>query len=209
MIKYNCEQGSEAWHDLRCGKFTGTSFSDVMAGESTDTYKKLIKRIAAEVISGISEPTYSNFDMERGIELEPFARAEYELIMSGIEVEQVGFISPEDTELTEWVGFSPDGLVGLDGGCEFKCPKSTTHLEYMRANKMPTTYKWQVQGALLVTKRDWWDFMSFYPKMKPFLIRVLPDEEMQKELRVRLIQAIQDVKMEIKMYERYEISEQV
>lgn len=203
MIKYNIEQGSEAWHDIRTGKFTASIFSDVVAGESTDTYKKLIISIAGQIISGISEPTYSNADMERGIELEPFAAIQYEEIMQGLDVVKCGFISPDDELLSKWVGVSPDRLVGDDGGLEIKCPRMVTHLNYIKANRLPNEYKWQVQGSLFVTGLDWWDFMSFYPNMKPFLIRVYPDLEMHDTLDKRLRKAIEDVQKEIEIYNQY------
>lgn len=207
MIKHNIQQGSEAWHDIRCGKFTASIFSDVVAGESTDTYKKLINNIAGQVISGISEPTYSNANMERGIELEPFAAKVYEDLMQGLDVQECGFISPEDNALIDWVGISPDRLVGDNGGLEIKCPLMNTHLNYLRADKLPNEYKWQVQGSLFITGLEWWDFMSYYPNMKPFLIRVYPDLDMHETLKTRLLKGIEDVKDVIKMYDNYSIEQ--
>jgi hypothetical protein len=95
MIIYNCEQGSEAWFAARCGRVTGTRFKELMSGETTDTYKKLISNIVCELITGKIEETYSNANMEHGIETEPIARIEYESIFD-IEVKQVGFIIPDE-----------------------------------------------------------------------------------------------------------------
>jgi hypothetical protein len=41
--------------------------------------------------------------------------------------------------------------------------------------------------------------------MKPFIIRVYPDEEMQKELKARLEKAIEQVKEVINNYQEYEL----
>jgi predicted phage-related endonuclease len=201
MIKIHCQQGSEAWHEQRCGKFTASQFKELMSGETTLGYNNLVAGIAGQIISGETESTYSNDNMERGIELEPYAAKEYEDIME-TETEEIGFVLPEN-ELAEWVGVSPDRLVGEDGGLEIKCPLAKTHLSYIRANRLPIEYKWQVQGQLWVTGRKWWDFMSFYPNMKPFIIRVYPDLEMHKELKVRLEKAIKDVKAIIESYNDY------
>lgn len=201
MIKIHCDQGSEAWHEQRCGKFTASQFKDLMSGETTAGYTKLIASIAGQVISGETEESYSNANMERGIELEPEARSFYEN-HTETEVEQVGFVLPEN-ELAEWVGVSPDGLIGDDGGVEIKCPLASTHLRYIKENRLPLEYKWQVQGQLWITGRKWWDFMSYYPNMKPFILRVYPDIEMHKELKVRLEKAIKDTKEIIQSYQDY------
>ncbi len=200
MIKVNVEQGSEAWHEAKLGLFSGTSFSTVVSGKDTKGYKDLILNVAGQMISGQKDETYSNANMERGIELEPEAKKEYESLFE-VEVEEVGLCLMDD--LDEWVGVSPDGLVDEIGGLEIKCPLMKTHLSYMNAGKLPTEYKWQVQGALFVTGREWWDFMSYYPNLKPFIFRVEPDLEMHDKLKGRLIEAIEDVKVQIAQYKQY------
>lgn len=203
MIKINIEQGSEAWFEYRLGRFTASKFSTLMSGETTKGYSDLISQIAGEILSGEMEETYTSADMERGKELEPYARKEYESIFD-VEVEQVGFVIPDENDkLFEWVGVSPDGMLN-DGLLEIKCPKFKTHLSYIKKNVLPNEYKWQVQGQLLFTDAKWCDFMSYYPKVKPFIIRVLPDEEMQKQLIERLEKAIEDVKKEIEIYKAYD-----
>jgi len=202
MIIIDCEQRSEAWHQVRLGRFTASKFSDVMAGETTETYKGLIVDIAGEILTGEAEEGYTSADMERGVELEPEARYEYSLIAG--DVIEIGFVIPDETdELHDFVGVSPDGFIN-DGILEIKCPKLKTHLNYIRANVLPNAYKWQVQGQLMITGAKWCDFMSYYPKLKPFIIRVLPDLKMQEELRARLLSSIEKVKETIEIYNNYE-----
>lgn len=202
MIKHYIEQRSEAWHQLRIGRFTASIFADVMASESTATYKDLITTIAGEIITGESEESYQNADMERGIELEPEARKMYESIFG--EVEEIGFITPVENDiLHEWVGISPDGLC-LPGMIEIKCPKMKTHLNYIKAGVLPTVYKWQVQGQLMITGLEYCDFMSYYPNMRPFIIRVYPDIDMYNQLREKLIKSIELVKEYISNYNEYD-----
>jgi hypothetical protein len=158
--------------------------------------------VAGEIISGESEESYQNADMERGIELEPEARAEYESIFG--EVEQVGFVLPdEDDPLHNWVGVSPDGI-RWPGIIEIKCPRIKTHLNYMKSDSLPNAYKWQIQGQLMITGAEWCDFMSYYPKLKPVIIRVYPDAEMQEQLKNRLLKAIEQVHEIIVSYNAYE-----
>jgi len=200
MIKVKIDQGSEAWHEEKLGLFSGTKFQTVVSGKETKGYKDLILNIAGEIISGIKDETYSNAIMERGIEMEAEAVKEYELTYD-LTSEETGLCLMDD--FIEWIGISPDRLIGEDGGLEIKCPLMKTHLGYINENKLPNEYKWQVQGALLVTGRKWWDFMSYYPNMKPFIIRVYPDEKMHDKLMIRLKEAIEDVIEQIKIYKRY------
>lgn len=204
MIKVNIEQGSEAWYQIRLGRITGTKFKDLVAGESTATYKDLITDIAGEIITQTGEESYSNASMERGKDLEPEAAKEYDSIFD-LQSEEVGFcLFDEDDKFHEWVGVSPDRLIGEDGGLEIKCPLRKTHINYIKANKLPTPYVKQVQGCLFVTGRKWWDFMSYYPGMKPFIIRVYSDLELHKLFIERLEKFIQDVKVEIEAYNNYD-----
>jgi len=200
MIKINIEQGSEAWHEAKLGLFSGTKFATLMSGKSTKGYKDLILNITGEIVSNQKDETYTNAIMERGIELELDARQYYEEF-NEVKVEEVGLCLHDDYE--QWIGISPDGLINEDGGLEIKCPLMKTHLGYMKAGVLPNEYKWQVQGSLFVTGRKWWDFMSYYPNMKPFIIRVFPDLDMHKELEARLKEAIEEVKAEIKTYKDY------
>lgn len=204
MILHNIEQRSEAWHEVRCGKITGTRFKNLMSGESTATYKDLITNIACEIITGRMEETYVNAIMEHGIETEPEARKEYETIF-GVNVRQIGFITPdEDHKYHDWIGISPDGLIENNGILEIKCPLAKTHLEYIEANKLPTEYKYQVQGQLFVTGYDYCDFMSYVEGMKPFIIRVYPDLELFKEFEKRLDVVIIQVQNKIEKYNKYD-----
>jgi putative phage-type endonuclease len=208
MIIYNIEQQSEAWCSARCAKVTGTRFKDLVAGESTATYKNLVTNIVCEMITGRQEETYSNANMEAGIETEPVARKEYESIFD-IEVQECGFITPgENHKYHEWIGISPDGIIpDLKGMIEIKCPLMRTHFEYIEAGKLPSEYRYQVQGQLFVTGFDYCDFMSYVKGMKPFVIRVYPDQELFKEFEKRLDILIEQVKTKLSIYEKYDYYE--
>jgi len=204
MIIYNCEQQSEAWHEARLGRVTGTRFQELVMGETTKGYKDLVSNIACEIITGRSEESYSNAIMEAGIETEPEARSEYESLYS--QVKQVGFIIPnEDNKYHNWTGISPDGLTADNGMIEIKCPLMKTHLGYIEDNRLPTEYIKQVQGQLFVTGFDYCDFMSYVNGMKPFIVRVLPDKELFAEFEKRLDKLIIEVEKKIEIYNQYEL----
>jgi len=206
MIILNIEQRSEAWYDARCGRVTGTRFGDLVAGESTKTYKSLISDIACEIITGRQETGYVNAAMEHGIETEPEARAEYETVI-GTKVTEAGFIMRDEIDkYHDWVGISPDGLTP-DGMIEIKCPLMRTHLEYIEGGKMPTDYRYQVQGQLFVTGLPYCDFVSYVEGMKPFIIRVFPDEELFTEFEKRLDKLIIDVTEKLNKYHKYDYND--
>jgi putative phage-type endonuclease len=179
-------QGSEEWKKERAGIPTASSFDCIITtkGEQSKQRQKYMYRLAAERITGVKEETYQNGVMQRGIQMEEEARRMYELI-TGNTVEQVGVCYPDEKKL---YGCSPDGLVGKDGALEIKCPTSAVHVEYLLAGELPNGYYQQVMGQLLVTGRKWVDFFSFYPGLRPLLIRVKPEksflEALAKELEV-------------------------
>ena len=45
-------------------------------------------------------------------------------------------------------GASPDGLIGIDGGLEIKCPNTATHLKYLMTDKIDTKYIYQMQWGM-------------------------------------------------------------
>jgi YqaJ-like viral recombinase domain len=80
----------------------------------------------------------------------------------------------------DFSGSSPDGLIREDGGVELKCPKTTTHLAYMAAGTVPQEYEDQLLWNMACSEREWWDFVSFDPrlpeKLRLFIVRMLRDE---------------------------------
>jgi len=82
-----------------------------------------------------------------------------------------------------------------------------THLEYIEANKLPSEYRYQVQGQLFVTGLKYCDFMSYVPGMKSFIIRALPDLELFTEFEKRLDVLIQQVNQKLEIYSKYNYNE--
>ncbi len=207
MIVFDIEQRSEAWHQARAGRVTGTRFKSLMAKETTQTFKDLAYDMAAEIITGKTEEGYVSEVMQKGIDTEPIARAEY-IATIGVDVIEAGFVIPDEgTKYHEWVGISPDGLIGDDGLLEIKCPMGKTHLKYLDAGKLPAEYRYQVQGQLFVTGRKYCDFMSYVDDMNPFIIRVYPDKEVFEEYEKRLDGVIEKVTEILNNYKNYNIYE--
>ncbi len=172
MKVIDCIQGSPEWYKIRCGIPSASNFDKLLTvdGKVSKQRTKYLYQLAGETITGIPEESYQNGAMLRGKEMEAEAKELYSLI-TGQEVKEVGFC------LAEGFGCSPDGLVAKKGLVEVKCPNLATHVGYLLENILPTEYFQQIQGQLLVTGREWCDFFSYYPGLKPLLIRVKRDEK--------------------------------
>lgn len=184
MLILQLEQQSLEWQAERLGKPTASNFDKLITtkGEPSKQAQKYLWKLAGERVSGTSEETYQNSFMQRGVEMESEARAFYELTHD-IQVQRVGIVYPNEDKK---YACSPDGLVGEDGGLEIKCPIVSTHVGYLLDGNIPTEYIQQVQGNLLITGRKWWDFLSYYPGLKPLVIRVYRDENFIKKLSAAL-----------------------
>ena len=189
------DQGTQEWLDARLGCPSASQFCKLVttAGKPSASADDYISELIAERITGEREPIYVNEWMQRGTELEPEARATYEFI-HGVDVEEVGFILDDSGEF----GCSPDGLVGEDGGVEFKCPAPKNHIAWSRKGVCPSKHYAQVQGCLYITGRKWWDFMSYHPDMKPFIVRVERDEEFIEKLAEQISLAVEEIKSEVR-----------
>ena len=189
------EQGTQEWLDARLGRPSASQFSKFVttAGKPSASADDYINELIAERITGEREPIYVNEWMQRGTELEPRARETYEFIYD-VDVQEVGFILDDSGEF----GCSPDGLIGEDGGVEFKCPSPKNHIAWSRKGKCPSKHYAQVQGCLYITGREWWDFMSYHPDMKPFIVRVERDEEFIAKLAEQISLAVEEIKSEVR-----------
>ncbi len=190
-------QRTAEWFARRAGKFTGSRFADLMAvtksGPSASR-RNLLATLAVERITGTCVETYSNSAMQRGIDLEEEARQAYEAYAGTLCVE-IDFI---DHPSVPMVGVSPDGLVGDDGLVEIKCPASMAkHLDAIRTGAHAAEYRWQIQGQMWVTGRQWCDAVSYDPRYPEHLrlavTRVMRDEDAIAKLAAAVTEAEDEV----------------
>ena len=171
MIKYhNIEQCSDEWFELRKGKLTGSNATAIGAnGAGLKTY---CKKIASEVC-GAKRDQFTNKDIERGNELESLAVISYEM-ETGREVKHIGCI--ENSKFTN-VLVSPDGLINDDGGIEIKARNDEKHFSLLIGEEKEIPFN-QIQMCLLISGREWWDFVSINPNFSKqlFIKRIYPDE---------------------------------
>lgn len=188
------EQRSSEWFAARIGRLTASRFADVMNvlkdGSPGANRRALVTMLAVERLTGEPVETFQNDAMRRGTELEPAARAAYEA-HTGELVEEVGFIRHP---VLDFVGVSPDGLLGDEGLVELKCPANMAkHLDGLRSDEHAREYRWQLQGQLWVTGRKWVDAVSFDPRFPEHLrlaiCRVVRDEAAIAQLEAECVKA--------------------
>jgi len=171
------EQGTEEWNDQRRGIVTasaiGRLITPTLGVADNETSRGLTAALIAERVTGWTEETPMTSDMWRGRDAEPFARDIY----SGHyqQAVEVGFmLRTED----DWqLGYSPDGLVAGDGLIEIKAPRAKAHLRTILADEVPAYYMPQLQAGLLVSGRQWVDYVSYVGGMPMYVRRVLPDPQ--------------------------------
>ena len=193
MIIHNMEQGSTAWWQVRIGVATASEFDKILTpaklepSRSVDGY---INKLLGEWLRNKPDEGFESEWMKRGKEVEQEAR-DYYAFHTGAEVQQVGFCYIEDGNY----GCSPDGLVE-DGGLEIKCPSPGIHVGYILDGRVPLDYRLQILGSLLVTGREYWDFISYHPDIEPLIIRTWQKDVMD-ELNI-LNKALWDVDRKLK-----------
>lgn len=177
-----CQQGTQAWLEARMGIVTASEVHCVMAngrnGEPSKTRALYMRRLAAEIITGRPCAYFDgNDDTERGKELEPVIAEIYSQANSQI-VTDVGFIK------NGRIGCSPDRLIGEDGGLEIKSKRPYTQIEVLERGDIPPEYIKQVQTCLMVTERDWWDFVSHSEGLPLFIKRVFRNDKLIADIQV-------------------------
>jgi hypothetical protein len=158
-------------HDERASK--AAELPPVYGVSTNDTSRSLTYLLAAERITGRVVQTFTNAAMQRGNLDEPIARDKYS--EHHAPVTEVGFMV-RDFEHGEFkLGYSPDGLVGDDGLIEIKSREPKKHLATILADEVPAENMAQCQTGLLVSGREWIDYVSFCGGMPLWTKRVYPD----------------------------------
>lgn len=192
------EQGSSGWLLDRLGHMTSSGAIDAISflknGKESASRKKYKVQVVTERLTGIPRDSFLEKlrIIKWGKEQETNARNAYEFL-TGNEVDEVGFIKHPTIKN---LGASPDGLILSDGLVEFKCPESTTHVEYILDGVVPEEYKPQMLDQMLVTDRDWCDFVSYDPRLdinnRIFIIRYQPTTQELTEFEKQSIEFLRE-----------------
>ena len=179
------EQRSDEWFQARLGKVTASRVADVMArtrsgyGASRTNY---MMELLCQRLTGVVEPGYSTAAMQRGTDLEPVARAAYE-VETGEMVQECGLVLHPSVD---GFGASPDGLVGAHGLLEIKCPNTAQHVAFLRTGMIEERYRLQMLAQMACTGRQWCDFVSYDDRLPEPLsykrVRFLMEDERHLEM---------------------------
>jgi predicted phage-related endonuclease len=183
-IHPDMEQGSDEWLQARCGLLTASEMKLIVTpatlkAADNDKSRAHLFELLAQRISGFVEPHYVGDEMLRGHEDEIEVRRLYSEKFEP--VHEVGFITNDRWGFT--IGYSPDGLVGEHGQIETKSRRQKFHVQTMienvAAKTVPAEFMVQVQTGLLVSERQWCDFIVYSGGLPLIPIRAYPDDKVQ------------------------------
>lgn len=160
MIKHEIPQRSLEWLELKHGKIGGTLSKGLFVKSDT-----LLIDILSQLTEDFeAEDSYISYDMQRGIDLEPYA---LEALSSEIFVSFTtpGFLQNKDIPL---IGISPDGLSECDTiACEIKCPGAKKHMLTILEDAIPSDNIHQCLHYFTVNpKLETLYFVSYRPESK-------------------------------------------
>lgn len=190
MAEHKFVQGSLEWRNFRVGKVSGSRVGDVMksgrGGAPSATRKNYMMELLCERLTGCpgGADLSRNAAVQRGVELEPLARAAYE-VASGLMVVETGCFS--HPKIDRFIA-SPDGLAGNEGLIECKCPNTATHVATMQSERHDPQYEWQMLAQMACTGREWVDFVSFDDRM-PEALQYVCYRYDRDEARIRAMES--------------------
>jgi putative phage-type endonuclease len=152
------KQRSPEWFAKRTGKITGSNIGAILGCDPFRKPKDILRAMVRAHHKAESEFN-GNIATDYGVKFQPFAQADFEL-ESGLDVTETGFhVHPEH----EWLGASPDGLVGSDEVIEIKCPYGKRDSKDFKSFTIQPHYFAQMQIELFCTGRSKCYFYQWSP----------------------------------------------
>lgn len=187
----------------RLGHASASRFADILAvsakGVPLKAREDYMMQLVTERLYGRPTDSTSSQAMQWGKDSEPLARAAYEVATGDIVMESDFVKYPT----IPFVGCSPDGLIGRDGGYESKCPAtSRIHVTTWR-DGMPKEHMAQVQGCMWITGRKYWQFVSYDPRasepLRLYVQRIERDETYIAMLETEVVKFLAEVEKQIEL----------
>lgn len=186
---YAGPQRVQEWYDLRMGKVTASRLKDWLAvgKQKAKLGKPLAKRLdyekelVFEKQFGVAFDFYVTEAMQDGIDLETFAKRQYEKIKGTI-IHEVGgwysdtFMASPDGGIFP-VGSNDADIANVEGIVEVKVLRNNKFVEVLEKG-VPDDFAKQIQGQLFASKAKYCDFIAINTATKKVkIIRVLPNQE--------------------------------
>jgi putative phage-type endonuclease len=139
----------------RVGRITGSRVAAILGLSPYATAESVLRAMVRERLG--APPEFSgNIATEWGKDNEPAATADYERYRGVmVHADQHFVVHPS----IDYLGCTPDGLVGETGMVQIKCPYRAT---YTTLDERPD-YAAQIQFELAVLDREWSDFVVWRP----------------------------------------------
>lgn len=152
-------QGTEQWFDIKWGKIGGT-LSKGLFVDSDTLFLDLLSQHMEEF--EYEEEGFKSNAMERGNDLEPFAR-EFLNNYTGLKFEEVGWLESSENNI---LGISPDGITSsLKQQCEIKCFSRKKHAKVVFEQQIPEEHLHQCLHAFAVNEKlESLFFIAFRPE---------------------------------------------
>lgn len=165
LIEHRDPQGSDAWLESRRGVITGSRAKDARDfkknGDSSEKRYGYAMDVARERVGGTVPSVYQNAAMRTGQEEEPFAAIAY-FAETGVEVEEVGFITTPDRKF----GCSLDRrVVDANAAIEIKTMVSSATLFKAVVDGDISEYRDQCLFAMWMLSLDWIDLCLWSPDL--------------------------------------------
>jgi putative phage-type endonuclease len=156
-------QRSEEWFQSRKGRFTASNIDNLLGKITLQRTKDKIENYAitkaGEMYFDLSnEESYISKDMQRGIDLEPLAFANFQdkLRLNFLEVLEAPFIKYGLN-----AGASPDGILSNGENLEIKCPTLETFQKLVIKKEVKPVYFAQMQMQMLCLDTDLSHFHNY------------------------------------------------
>jgi hypothetical protein len=173
------QQYTPEWWAVRRGVPTASEISRIITPTGALSKSDTSHGYICQLIADRLRSDYGNFEdekeyvsaaMKNGTLMEASAIDYYEARRDA-SISRVAFCLDDAGRF----GCSPDALVGEDGGLESKSPTAKVQIKRLLCGELPPEYRQQVHSSLVITGRDWWDFMSYHPDLPTLLLRVTPN----------------------------------
>lgn len=181
-IHETLEQGGDEWLEARRGLITASELNLILTPTlkiaNNEKTRAHAYELAAQRLSGYTEPQWIGDSMLRGFRDEVKARDRYSAEIAP--VSEIGGMCRDFVAFKLWA--SPDGLIGDDEGLEVKSRIQKHHLATIASNEVPQEHMLQVQANLLVSGRSVWNYVSYCGGWPMWIIRVEPDPVVQQAI---------------------------
>ena len=194
-VENTAPQNSVEWLQARLGKITGSRVGELMTrGKGKDaqfgkTSLGYLMSLATDLFYECPEPQISNYAMNRGHELEPYAIEAF-TDATGLDVRPTGFV---EVEGYPYFGCSVDGTIDDESIVEVKCRFRKGYVDRI-IEGIPKKDMMQMQWNMLITDTSKCYYINYTDEMMMdnLLIEcVEADEVMQRDMLEKALDAVE------------------